>query len=375
MHYRTLGRTGIEVSILGFGAMRLPKKPGEKRETNHEESIKIIRKAIDSGVNIIDTAYIYGDSEIVVGKALKDGYREKVVIQTKVPVWQDEFSKPELFEKCLEEELKKLDVDCIDIYLFHGLKGYIWRDKVLKMNLLDLVKKAKSEGKIKHVGFSFHDTPEALKEIVDSNEFEVMLVQYNFLDTRLEEVIQYAAAEKGLGVAIMGPVGGGRLGKSPPDEMKDWVTKGRDNFVVLALKFVWSHPGVTVALSGMGSEQMVDKNLALASNETITLTKEERERVKKIAQRYKELTDVYCTQCGYCMLCPNGVNIPFIFEHYANWQIHQWIYGKIQYSNLGPYHLGKKADACIECVECEPKCPQNIPIIKQLKKAHEVLSN
>ena len=172
----------------------------------------------------------------------------------------------------------------------------------------------------------------------------------------------------------MGPIGGGRLGVPAPEEMKKWLTPGKKNFVDIALKFVWSHPEVTTAFSGMGSEAMVVENLALASSNSITLTDDERNRVEKIAKRYNELSDIYCTQCGYCLPCPNNVNIPFIFEHYANWQIHKWIYGKIRYRNLGTYHLGEQADACVECGECEPKCPQEIPIIEQLKKAHETLA-
>ncbi|MCK4432587.1 MAG: aldo/keto reductase, partial [Methanomicrobia archaeon] len=180
MYYRTLGKTGIKVSVLGFGCMRLPTlKPGEEA-IDRKEAIRLIRKGIDSGINYIDTAYPYHDkeSEIVVGLALKDGYREKVTLVTKCPVGiENLFTKPEDYDKYLDEQLKKLDVDYFDIYLFHALNEKTFKEKVLGMNLIERAKAAKEVGKIKHIGFSFHDKPEVLKEIIDSNEFEVMLVQ------------------------------------------------------------------------------------------------------------------------------------------------------------------------------------------------------
>jgi len=380
MQYRKLGKTGIKTSILGFGAMRLPTIEPGKEAIDHVEAIKIIRKAIDAGVTYIDTAEIYhdGESEIVVGKALKDGYREKVTLVTKIPLLKDEFTKAEQFEEYLELQMKRLDVEYLDICLLHALNEKSWKEKVLKLNLIERAKKAKKEGKFKHLGFSFHDKPEVLKEIIDSGEFEVMLVQYNILDTVNEEMIKYAA-EKGLGVAIMGSVGGGRLAGEPAEELRELLTNGRKNFVDLALKFVWSHPHVSVALSGMGSEEMVDDNVALASSEKHTLSSiEEKERAAKIGQKFKELTDNICTGCGYCMPCPNEVNISFIFRMLMLYQIYgvkdkaKTYYSRIDEEDWPP---GKSALACSECGECEPKCPQKIPIIEQLKKTHELLTS
>ncbi|MBD3191873.1 MAG: aldo/keto reductase [Candidatus Heimdallarchaeota archaeon] len=378
MHYRKFGKTGIDVSVLGFGCMRLPtEKPGESK-IDEKEAIRIIRKGIDSGINYVDSAYSYhqGESEVVLGKALKDGYREKVTLATKLPVWHKEFTEPEDFEKYLDEQLEKLDVECIDVFLLHALNEERWNEKVLKLNLFEHAKKAKEEGKIKHLGFSFHDKPEVLKKIIDSGEFEMMLVQYNILDTANEEMIHYAA-EKGLGVAIMGPVGGGRLAGNPPEDMQEFLTEDRENFVDLALKFVWSNPNVSVALSGMGSEEMVDENIVLASSDQYTLTKEELQKVKTIGEKFNEKTEVICTNCKYCVPCPNEVNIPYIFRALIYYQVYgqedyaKWMYGRLG-QEKGP--KGKPADGCIECGECEPKCPQEIPIIKQLKEAHEILS-
>ncbi|MHA2244364.1 MAG: aldo/keto reductase [Candidatus Hodarchaeales archaeon] len=381
MNYRKLGNTGIKVSVLGFGCMRLPTlKPG-KPAINREEAIKLIRKGIDSGINYIDTAYPYHDkeSEIVVGLALKDGYREKVTLATKCPVGMPDFTEPAHYDKYLNEQLEKLDVDYLDFYLFHGINGKVFREKVLGLNIIERAKIAKEEGRIKHIGFSFHDKPEVLKEIIDSGHFELMLVQYNIVDQVNEEMLAYAA-ENGLGVAIMGPVGGGRLAGSPlPESMQQWITKGRNNFLDLALRFVLSNPNVSVALSGMGSEEMLNENLKLVSKENHNqLNNEERERIKNIAAKFKELSDVVCTGCGYCMPCPNEVNIKQIFSFLINYQI----YGhkeemKNMYAQIGKLRWlpGKDATACIECEECLEKCPQNIPIIEQLKDSHQILGS
>ncbi|UCG90670.1 MAG: aldo/keto reductase [Candidatus Heimdallarchaeota archaeon] len=379
MHYRKLGKTEIQVSALGFGCMRLPTlKPGEPA-IDREEAIRLIRKGIDSGINYIDTAYPYHakESEIVVGQALKDGYREKVTLVTKCPVGMPDFTEPVHYDKYLNEQLEKLDVDYLDFYLFHGINGKTFREKVLGLSLIERAQAAKEAGKIKHIGFSFHDKPEVLKEIIDTGHFELMLVQFNIIDQVNEEMLAYAA-ENGLGVAIMGPVGGGRLaGAPPPESMQHWITEDRDNFVDLALKFVLSNPNVSVALSGMGSKEMLDENLKLVSKENYNLlTSDEKERIQNIAAKFKELSDVVCTGCGYCMPCPNEVNIKQIFDFLIRYQVYgQKEDTKRMYSQFGKVRwlTGKDANACTECEECLEKCPQNIPIIEQLKEAHQIL--
>jgi predicted aldo/keto reductase-like oxidoreductase len=381
MNYRKLGKTGIKVSALGFGCMRLPTLiPGEPA-INREEAIRLIRKGIDSGINYIDTAYPYHakESEIVVGQALKDGYRDKVTLVTKCPVGMPDFTESAHYDKYLNEQLEKLDVEYLDFYLFHSLNGKTFQEKVLGLNLIERAKTAKEAGKIKHIGFSFHDTPEVLKEIIDTGHFELMLVQYNIIDQVNKEMIAYAA-EKGLAVAIMGPVGGGRLaGSPPPESMQQWITEDRNNFVDLALKFVLSDPNVSVALSGMGSEQMLDENLSLVSQENYNvLSNEEEERIQKIASKFKELSDVVCTGCGYCMPCPNEVNIKQIFDFLIRYQVYgQREDTKRMYAQIGKLRWlpGKDATACIECEECLEKCPQKIPITDQLKEAHQILGN
>ncbi len=377
MQYRRLGKLG-KTSALGFGCMRLPTDE-QSGKIKRDEAITLIRKGIDNGITYVDTAWTYhrGESEVVVGLALKDGYREKVTLATKCPIGHSEFTKSEDFDRYLDEELKRLDQDSVDVYLLHALNKKTYEEKVLKFNLIERAIKAKDEGKIKNLGFSFHDTPEVLKEIIDSGHFELMLVQYNIVDQVNHEMINYAG-EKGLAVAIMGTVGGGRLaGIELPDEMKEWLTPGRKNFVDLAFKYVLSNPNVSVALSGMGSDEMLDDNLNLTSRDDYNqLSEREMESVENIAKRFKELCDNICTQCKYCQPCPNEVNIPYIFEALQRYQIYGFREGaKHSYSLIGktPWAPGKNATACEECGECLDKCPQGIEIIDQLKKAHEVL--
>ncbi|NHJ85355.1 MAG: aldo/keto reductase [Asgard group archaeon] len=378
MKYRELGKTGRKVSILGFGAMRLPTLKPEEPAIDHEEAIRLIRKSIDAGVNYVDTAFNYHnyESEIVVGKALKDGYREKVTLATKAPVWSDDYNKPEHFNETLNKQLEKLGVKTIDVYLLHALNEKTWK-KVQDLHLIESAKKAKEDGRINHLAFSFHDKPELLKEIIDSNAFEVMLVQYNILDIVNEEMIEYAA-KKGLGVAIMGSVGGGRLAGEPPEELKEYLTPGKKNFADLALKYVWSNPNVSVALSGMGSEEMVVSNLEAANSEVVTLTPEQKKKANELGEKIKTLTDLLCTGCKYCEPCKQNVNISFIFRALITYQVYgQKDRAKLAYSRIGKedWSPGENAEACIECAECLEKCPQKIDIIEQLKIAHDILTS
>lgn len=379
MKYRKLGKIEREVSALGFGCMRLPTiKPGEPAILRNE-AISLIRKGIDSGINYIDTAFPYHgkESEIVVGLALKDGYREKIMLATKCPVGMPDFTKPSHYDSYLDTQLKKLGVEYLDFYLFHGINEKVFKEKVLGLNLIDQALAAQKAGKIKHIAFSFHDKPEVLKEIIDTDAFDLMLVQYNIVDQVNDEMINYAG-KKGLGVAIMGTVGGGRLAGPPPDSMTKWLSPDRSNFVDLAFKYVLKNPNVSVALSGMGSDQMLQDNLELVNrNDYDQYVDDEELRIDKIAKKFKELSDNVCTGCGYCMPCPNGVNIKLIFNFLIRYQIYGVEEAKQYYSQIGKvkWAPGKNAEVCEQCEECLEKCPQNIPIVEQLKEAHQILSS
>jgi predicted aldo/keto reductase-like oxidoreductase len=373
MRYRPFGNTGATVSALGFGAMRLPMTP-DGEHVDEDRAIPVIQRALELGVNYLDTApyYCKGESEIVLGKAIK-GWRDRVYISTKNPLDNPD---PGEFRAWLEKSLRKLDVDYIDFYHMWGMNKVKYETMVATPGgRLDEARKAKEEGLIRHISFSFHDTPEVLERFIDTGYFESMTVQYNLLDRANEAAIARAAA-RGMGVVIMGPVGGGRLAETSP-EIRKLLPNGVSGSPELALRFVLSHPGVHVALSGMSTIQRVEENAATASREE-PLSATERQAIARTMDQLAALANLYCTGCGYCMPCPNGVNIPENFKYMNYYRVYGLAeYARQAYAFLGdPKNVwikGLKAEACIQCGECEPKCPQHIPIIKQLEEVAEVL--
>jgi len=374
MNYKILGKTGIKTSIIGFGAMRLPKENVGSEIIDEAEAIRVIRHAIDNGINFIDTAYIYEGSENVVGKALKDGYREKVTLMTKIPTFY--LNEASDFDKYLNEQLERLDVNTIDILLFHGLRKIHFEEKYVKFRLYENVSLAKKQGKIRYIGFSSHDTPENVKELLETLLFEVVLLQYNFFDRAYEELFDLAA-NLSMGTIVMGPLMGGKLAGEVTGTLKEQLTESKKNFADIAFKFVWGNPNVHLALSGLNSIEMVDENIKYASIKPNRLTKEDEQRYDIIVNELKRLAELKCTGCGYCTPCPNEVNIPAIFEALIDCEVYgQKENAQIAYNNLGKpfWSPGKNATFCSECGECLDKCPQNIDIIEQLKHAHKVLS-
>ncbi len=373
MQYREFGRTGIKISALGFGAMRLPSVNKDGGNIyDEEESIRIIHRAFELGVNYIDTAPYYcgGESEIIVGKALK-GWRDRVYLSTKNPI---EDGSGKHWRERLEKSLKKLDTDYIDFYHMWGIS---WDTYVNSIDVADgplqEALKAREEGLIRHISFSFHDEPDKLIKLIDTGNFETLLCQYNLLDRSNEEAITYAG-EKGLGVVVMGPVGGGRLG-APSETIRNLLPGKVSSSAEIALRFVIANPGVTCALSGMGSMEMVEENARIASNDT-PLTADEIDRINASVVEKKRMADLYCTGCNYCMPCPSDVNIPLNFQLMNYHRIYNITgYAREQYGLIGnvDWMKGKKASECVECGLCEEKCPQKIEIRKQLRETAEVL--
>ena len=371
MQYTPLGSTGLEVSRLGFGAMRLPTR--EDGEVDLEKSAEFMRRAFDLGVNFVDSQFHYcGDqSEPAVGKAVQ-GRREQVIIQTKACYYDRPKYKPgESHRSRLEETLLRLGTDYLDIYLMHSLKMDRWED--FGVEWMEEAMRARDEGLIGCIGFSSHDTPENVKKLIDLGLFEVVLMQYNLLDRRYEDTFAYAR-EKGMGAMVMGPVGGGRLA-GPSPELRSVTPSSVQTSADLALRFVLSNPNIDCAFSGMRSFEEVDENCRIASDET-SLSDEERAAVVALLKEKSKLSDLYCTGCNYCSPCPHGVAISPIFSAMA---LHK-VWGLTEaaralYARLRPDSDGRRpADACQECGECEPKCPQDIPIRERLKEAHEALS-
>lgn len=369
MKYRRFGNTGAEVSALGFGCMRFPVvKDGEKEHIDEARAIEMIRSAIDGGVNYMDTAYPYhdGESEVVLGKALQDGYREKVYIADKCPVWM--MKKEEDFERFLDIQLERLGVEYIDFYLLHALDRDRFEKIVKKYDLIRHMERAKAAGKIRHIGFSFHDDLEVFKEIIDYYDgWEFCQIQYNYVDTFHQagtEGLKYAA-ERGLGVVIMEPLRGGRLA-DVSQHLADAFPKDKTP-VEWALDFLWDQPEVSLLLSGMSTERQVQENLTYAGRSGADmLTEEERAVFPKAKEIFDTMALVKCTKCGYCMPCPSGIDIPGTFAVYNSTATAGKEQAKKAYEALE-----KKADACIRCRKCEKVCPQHIGISSVMLEIRE----
>ncbi len=371
MIYRELGRTGLKVSQLGFGAMRLPMKDtGGEQRVDRELAIPMIHRAFEGGVNYIDTAvgYCNADSQRAVGDALK-GWRDKVVVSTKNHDYGQDEKK---WWTLLEQSLERLGVEYIDIYNHHGL-GWSRYTQDVEPRVGKWMAKAKDQGLIKHVCCSFHDSNESLKKIVETGYPAVITLQYNILDRSLEEGIALAH-EKGIGIVGMGPVGGGRLGAQ--SEVLESLVPGIDRVPELALRFVLANPNVTVALSGMSEMKHVEENLATCSD-AVALSPSDRAAIDAHLARLGEMAKLYCTGCEYCMPCPKNVNIAAVFRSYNHGRVYGlWDLAKQSYSgirNAKQEDRNQTSEACVECGVCEDKCPQKIEIRRQLKEAHEAL--
>jgi len=360
LQYREFGNTGIKLSTLGFGAMRLPK--------DEDYAVQVIRRAFELGVNYLDTARIYGESERICGRALK-GWRDKVYVSTKNNL---EDTTVDGWWRRLHTSLETLDVEYIDFYhVIHDLRREKYEAFVANGGM-DAVYKAKDQGLIKHICFSCHEPPENIIGYIDTGYFEGITLQYNLLDRSNQDVMAYAH-DKGLGVIVMGPVGGGRLA-APSEKIKAMIPTEVKSSAEVALRFVLANPNVTCAISGMNTIEMVEENAKVASREQ-ALSPDEEIAIQNALDEVKRLADLYCTGCNYCMPCPNGVNIP---ENFRIMNLYR-LYGITEHarsvynsmSNPDRPGRGKKAEDCIECGECEPKCPQKIPIIKQLKEVAE----
>jgi predicted aldo/keto reductase-like oxidoreductase len=353
--------------------MRLPTREiNGKREVDEDVSIEIIKRAFELGINYFDTAYRYcdGKSEIILGKAIK-GYREKIYISTKSPI--DLIEKKDDYRKFLEEQLKKLDVEYIDFYHFHTLNWKSFNEKVLKFNLIEEAIKAKNEGLIKHISFSFHDKPEYMLKIVENCEIlETVLCQYNLLDRSNEKVIE-ELAKRGIGVSVMGPVGGGRLSDFP--YLMNIFKEKYKSPVEIALKFVFSNKNVSIALSGMNSIEMVEENVKIANSKEY-LTESEIKLIEEIINERRKEGEIPCTGCNYCVPCPQNIPIPHIFYLFNQFILLGSEKMKRSYRNIGnkPGDERNKGDSCIECGKCEEKCPQRIKIRENLKKIHKIFS-
>ena len=368
MEYTQYGKTGFRVSRLGLGCMRFPK--------DENEAIKMVRYAIDNGVNYLDSAYVYKDSEVITGKALKAGYRNKIYLATKSPIWI--ITKHDDFEKYLDEQLLRLGTDHIDVYLLHNLNSGNWA-KVRKYDGLTFLDKMIAKGKILHKAFSIHSSTEAFKEIVDFFDWEMSQLQLNILDEYQQvgvEGLRYAA-QKGLATVIMEPLRGGYLLNNVPQEVRALVDAYPEKRSLAEWCFRWLYnmPEVSLVLSGTSSlEQLKDNLRIFAQAKPGVMSAEEQSLIVKIREAFAAKNCIGCTGCRYCMPCPQGVSIPEIFKLYNSYQLVKPHAIDQAFYQGTVIPAGSGADRCVSCGLCTRHCPQGLKIPELLQQAHAELN-
>lgn len=370
MLYRELGATGEKISILGLGCMRLPVLNGNYGQVDMNQAVSLIRGAIDNGINYLDTAYPYhnGQSEIAISEAVKDGYREKVFIADKLPSWMINNRKD--MDRYLDEQLNRLKTENIDFYLLHSLKENYW-ENLMANGVLEFLDDALADGRINYAGFSYHGELELFFDVIDSYDWDMCQVQFNIVDQNYQagrEGIRYAAAND-VGVVIMEPLRGGSLVKNIPSDVQEiWddSTVKRDP-AEWALRFVWDLDDIDVVLSGMNSNFDLEQNLKIADQGyPNSLSTDENDIIREVRAVYKQRKEVNCTQCGYCMPCPSGVDIPANLLQLNN----AYMFQDTENAQMN-YYMGiideARALNCTECGECEKICPQMVKIQSALK--------
>lgn len=375
MKYRTFGKTGLQISALGFGCMRLPVIDKDRSQIDEEKAMELVHLAIDKGINYFDTAYPYhgkdfssgGAGEPFLARALKKADREKIHIATKLPSWMIETRED--MDRFLDEQLERLDTGYIDFYLLHALKRSLW-EKLVRLGILEFFDSAIKSGKINHAGFSFHDDLTLFKEIVDAYDWSLCQIQYNYFDVDYQagkEGLEYAA-ERNIAVVAMEPLRGGLLVKDLPAETKRIFeeTASERSAVEWALRWLWDQPGVSVVLSGMSQLDQMEENLDLAENVSdAPWTEKDENAVGQARDIINELQQVNCTTCGYCMPCPEGVDIPFNLALSNDYHIFNDPSAKFRYKLV--LSETERASNCVECGLCLEKCPQQIPIPDELE--------
>ena len=375
MIYRQNQKNGDNLSQLGFGCMRLPRKgPG----IDIKRSADMIHSAIEKGVNYFDTAYVYPGSEAALGQILSGDWREKVNIATKMPLFLVRSEKD--FDKFFAQSLERLKTDYIDYYLLHMLTDFEYYDKLRSLGIEDWIKKEKSSGRIKNIGFSFHGSYNSFAKIIDAYDWEFCMIQYNYLDENHQAGtagLKYAA-EKNLPVIVMEPLRGGKLAVGLPDKAKQEFTAiNKDRaFADWGLRWVWNHPETTVVLSGMSSEEQTEQNIKTACEaKAESMSEEELAAVKKVVEIMKANIKVNCTGCGYCMPCPANVDIPEAFSRLNEGVLLNRMHIIINYM-MSAGVLAEKpqfASQCKKCGKCEKHCPQEIKIIETLETSRKYL--
>jgi len=389
MIYRDFGKTGKKISVLGFGCMRLPElKIAEMSEeekqareglswyesqrddtwiVDDEKAIPMLKAGYDAGINYFDTAMFYSHfkSQITLGKAVKLMDREKVMISTKLNFAEVKTTSD--FMRQLEHQLKLMDLDYIDFYHFHGINKNTYDNEITSLGLKKEAQRALDEGLIKHLSMSFHGKTEDIPYMVENIEMlSSVLLQYNLLDRSHEKNIDYLT-DKGLGVTIMGPIGGGRL--SMPSSLSEKLIGANYSTSELALRFVLANKNVSCVLSGMGDMKMLEENLKVADLQE-PMSDEDFRKAALMMDDLKKLSDLYCPACSYCMPCPMDISIPKIFEAYT----YHNVYGLTDHAKkMWTDALSAPIANCTDCGICKEKCPQSIDIPIKIKDVEALM--
>jgi hypothetical protein len=376
--YRELGKTGAKVSILGFGCMRLPVRDGNPEDIDETLATQMLHHALEGGVNYVDTAYPYhgasatsgGRSEPLIGELLADGYRDQVYLSTKLPCWL--VQEKEDLDHYLDEQLHRLQTEWIDFYLLHGLNQKTW-ENLNNLGVLEFMDQAREDGRIRYAGFSFHDESGVFKVIVDSYPWSFAQIQYNYMDQDFQagkEGLKYIKS-RDMGSVIMEPLRGGCLTQNIPPEIQAIWDRApvKRTLAEWGLRFLWDQEEVDLVLSGMSTLEQVEENLRIADEGYVnSLSSQETELIQEVREAYQARMHVGCTACGYCMPCPEGVDIPLNLNLLNDVYVYQNLAKpRGNYSFLAAKKMS--ASYCTECGECEEKCTQQIPIRKYLKEA------
>jgi predicted aldo/keto reductase-like oxidoreductase len=364
--------------------MRLPMKNGSqsaadrfdpKKFIDEEKAIELIHYAQAQGINYFDTAYPYhgGKSEPLLGKAVQN-YREKILIATKLPSWM--VKKPDDFDQFLNEQLQRLATRYVDFYLLHGLGRQTWL-KMKELGALGFLDRIRRDGRARFVGFSFHDDLKLFKEIVDAYDWSICQIQYNYLDRNYQagqEGLAYASS-RDLGVVVMEPLRGGKLAEEIPEKVQAiWDSSPEKRSpAAWALRWVWNHPQVSIALSGMNAMAQLEENLKIAGEgRARSLSPQDLTLIDRVTETYRKMLSIDCTACSYCLPCPQGVNIPHNFRLYNDHHMFKDPeLNFILYNQMTAPE--QRASNCAECGECEERCPQQIKIREELRKVHSAL--
>ena len=374
MRYRE-GAGGDRLSVLGYGCMRFTRKGGG---IDLDKAERELMAAIEGGVNYLDTAYIYPGSEAAVGKILeKNNCRDRVYLATKLPQYL--IKSRAGIEKTFQEELSRLRTDHIDYYLMHMITDVASWEKLERLGIREWIAEKKAKGQIRHIGFSFHGNTDMFLKVLAAYDWEFCQIQYNYMDETSQAGRRglQAARERGIPVMIMEPLRGGRLVNLLPEPARARIAAHPRGYSAAewAFQWLWDQPGVTCVLSGMNSLEMIEENLRAAGRaEAGSFTAEDFALIEDLRREINGKIRVGCTGCGYCMPCPQGVDIPGSFRCLNELAIEGKRKAEKEYWQVTAVKKTPgSASRCIGCGKCERHCPQQIEIRKMLREAAKEL--